>query len=121
MEEKDVKAFCKMVAKVLELKRVVDLLDNPKLFVVRTDTNRLALCAEFINKNDVLIRYIVRIKNGKAIIYNNLFSGSNPFKPTVVDIYEKTTSPSNVANFFKKELKDFKEKINKTNKIDTVQ
>ena len=44
MEEKDVKAFCKMVAKVLELKRVVDLLDNPKLFIVRTDDTRLSLC-----------------------------------------------------------------------------
>ena len=113
MEEKDLKAFCKMVAKVLELKRAVDLLDNPKLFVVRTDNNRLALCAEFINKNDVLIRYIVRIKNGKAIIYNNLFSGANPFKPTVVDIYEKTTSPSGVARFFKEELKDFKKAISR--------
>ena len=101
MEEKDVKAFCKMVAKVLELKRVVDLLDNPKLFIVRTDDTRLSLCAEFINKNDVLIRYIVRIKNGKANIYNNIFSGTNPFKPTVVDIYERTTSPSGVARFFK--------------------
>ncbi len=121
MEEKDYKAFCKMVENTLKLKRDVDLFVNPSLFIVRIDSIRLALCAEFINKNDVLIRYIVRIKNGKAIIYNNLFSGSNPFKPTVVDIYEKTTSPSNVANFFKKELKDFKEKINKTNKIDTVQ
>lgn len=113
MEEKDVKAFCKMVAKVLELKRVVDLLDNPKLFIVRTDDTRLSLCAEFINKNDVLIRYIVRIKNGKANIYNNIFCGTNPFKPTVVDIYERTTSPSGVARFFKEELKDFKKAINK--------
>ena len=113
MEEKDVKAFFKMVAKVLELKRVVDLLDNPKLFIVRTDDTRLSLCAEFINKNDVLIRYIVRIKNGKANIYNNIFSGTNPFKPTVVDIYERTTSPSGVARFFKEELKDCKKAINK--------
>ena len=113
MEEKDVKAFCKMVAKVLELKRVVDLLDNPKLFIVRTDNTRLSLCAEFINKNDVLIRYIVRIKNGKANIYNNIFSGTNPFKPTVVDIYERTTSPSGVARFFKEELKDFKKAISR--------
>lgn len=113
MEEKDVKAFCKMVAKVLELKRVVDLLDNPKLFIVRTDDTRLSLCAEFINKNDVLIRYIVRIKNGKANIYNNIFSGTNPFKPTVVDIYERTTSPSGVARFFKEELKDFKKAISR--------
>ena len=121
MEEKDYKAFGKMVDNVLKLKRDIDLLDNPSLFIVRTDNIRLALCAEFINKNDVLIRYIVRIKNGKAVIYNNLFSGSNPFKPTVVNIYEKTTSPTNVANFFKKELKTFKEKINRTNKINNAQ
>lgn len=116
MEEKDYKAFGKMVEKVLKLKRDVDLFDDPKLFIIRIDSIRLALCAEFINKNDVLIRYIVRIKNGKAVIYNNLFSGANPFKPTVVDVYEKTTSPAGVARFFKEEIKDFKEKVKKTNK-----
>ena len=115
MKEKDYKAFCKMVEKTLKLKRDIDLFEDPRLFIIRIDSIRLALCAEFINKNDVLIRYIVRIINGKAVIYNNLFSGSNPFKPTVVDIYEKTTSPTGVAKFFKEKFKDFKECINKKN------
>lgn len=113
MEEKDYKAFCKMVEKTLKLKRDIDLFEDPRLFIIRIDSIRLSLCAEFINKNDVLIRYIVRIKNGKANIYNNIFSGTNPFKPTVVDIYERTTSPSGVARFFKEELKDFKKAINR--------
>ena len=115
MEERDYKAFFFFFEKTLKLKRDIDLFEDSRLFIIRIDSIRLALCAEFINKNDVLIRYIVRIINGKAVIYNNLFSGSNPFKPTVVDIYEKTTSPTGVAKFFKEEFKDFKECINKKN------
>lgn len=111
MEEENYKAYLLVVDKMLKLKKKIDLFEDPKLFIVYLDRPRLVTYAEFLNKNDVIVRYVIKIKKNKAVIYLNMPTGNDPLRTTYIDVYVTTLSPRKIAGFFEKEIKDFKKSI----------